>query len=89
MSTLILALHDLFLPPIRFGMKHLDPLTSKFLADIRAYADQIGVKPATVVSYSVGMGSPTFSNWETGNASPTFRTAAKVRAWIKANPIKR
>ena len=58
----------------------------QFLAEVRDYAAQIGVKPSTVVQNAGAGGGATWKRWEDGLSSPTLRTLEKVRKHMADNP---
>ncbi len=56
------------------------------MAEIRAYAEQVGVMPTTVIQRAKAGSGSTWSGWEKGVSSPTLRTVDRIRAYMLDNP---
>lgn len=56
------------------------------MAEIRAYAAQVGVMPTTVIQRANVGGGGTWRRWEEGESSPTLATADRVRSYMAENP---
>jgi len=57
----------------------------QLIAEIEAYADKRGIKPATVLQYAAGLGGGAWDRWRKG-ATCTFATAERVRKYMAENP---
>ena len=73
--TLWIYIHD---------VRHMDELSKQFVADVEAYAKSVGQTVATVSRRAVG--DSKLIKRITSGGSCTFVQAARVRAWIAANP---
>lgn len=56
------------------------------MADVRAYAAQLGVMPTTIIQRAKAGGGGTWRKWEEGESSPTLLTADRVRRYMAENP---
>ncbi|WP_370301000.1 XRE family transcriptional regulator [Pseudooceanicola sp.] len=57
----------------------------KFLAEVKSYADAVGVLPATVVQRAGAGNGSTWYRWVARTASPTMATVDKVRGYMASN----
>ena len=58
----------------------------EFLAEVRAYARNLGVRPTTVVQRAANVSGLTWANWSRRLSSPTARTMDRVRLYMRENP---
>ena len=56
------------------------------MAEVRAYAAGVGVKPSTIVQKAGAGGGLTWARWERDESSPTQRTLDKIRTYMAKNP---
>ena len=56
------------------------------MADVRAYAARLGIKPGTVIQKAGAGGGSTWRRWANDESSPTQRTLDKVRKYMRDNP---
>ncbi|MEX5599133.1 helix-turn-helix domain-containing protein [Pseudophaeobacter sp. C1-32P7] len=58
----------------------------QFMEEVRAYAEQYGVAPSTVIQRVGVGGGGTWAKWESGTGSPTLRTVDRLRKYMADNP---
>ena len=58
----------------------------QLIAEIEIYAAQRGIKPATVLQLAAGFSGTTWEKWISKSASCSFRSAERIRDYIKQNP---
>lgn len=56
------------------------------MAEVRAYARQIGFKPSTVIQKAGVGGGGAWRKWESGEGSPTLHTVDRLRTYMADNP---
>lgn len=57
----------------------------QLMAEVRAYANALGIKPSTVVQNAGCGNGTTWGKWQSGS-SCAMRTAEKLRAYMVAHP---
>ena len=57
----------------------------RMLEAVKAYAEQKGILPSTVLQYAISAGSNRFRKLESGEADMTSKLIQRVHDWMAAN----
>jgi len=57
----------------------------KFIAEVEAYASEVGSSPSTVIQKAGGGGGHSWKRWQAGGDC-SIRVAERIRAYMAANP---
>ena len=58
----------------------------KLIKEIEVYAKATGVLESTVLKRAAKLSGRTWKLWKAGKSTPTFKTAERIRKYIKDNP---
>ena len=73
----------------KIGFKTYISGMEQFLNEVRAFARQAKIKPATVVQNGAGLSGTTWEKWENGTSFPRIDTIDKIRSYMaKRSPQK-